>query len=439
VSQTPRIERVIGIPGVAFTTFNSIVGAGIFGLPGLVALTLGSSAIFAYFISLLLVGLLGLCFAEAGSRVTASGGFFAYANAAFGPVAGGVTGFLLFTKSIISAAALARFLLDTLASASPYLALPGAGITLLVLIYSALAAINILGAGDGSRLTVALGLIKLVPMFLLILVGLFLAPVNHLSWPDIPSVQSLGQGTLVLFFAFLGLESGLNISGETRSPTRTIPRAIALALVMTGILYVGLQLSAENVLGQALPNSKAPLIDLARVALGEWGALLVFGTSVISVLGYLIGDILSSPRVAYALAEAGQMPRWFRYVHPRHHTPAVAIGSYAALVVLVTALGSFEQLALITVSGTLVLYLVTSLGVLRLRARGIADSGDPFLTPGGPLEPLAAAAIIIWLLSSLAWIKIGAAIGLVAAATLFYGLRQRQVSREASRSTMNRL
>jgi basic amino acid/polyamine antiporter, APA family len=430
VSETPHIERVIGIPGVAFTTFNSIVGAGIFGLPGLVALMLGSSAIYAYLVSLVLVGLLGLCFAEAGSRVTASGGFYAYANAAFGPVAGGVTGFLLVTKSIISAAALARFLLDTLAGASPYLALPGAGIALLALLYGALAMINILGASDGSRLTVALGLIKLAPMFLLILVGLLMAPVSHLSWPDIPSVKTLGEGTLVLFFAFLGLESGLNISGETRNPTRTIPWAIALSLVMVGILYVGLQLSAENVLGQALPSSKAPLIDLARVVLGDWGALFMFGISVVSVLGYLIGDILSSPRVAYALAAAGQMPRWFRYVHPRHHTPAAAIGLYAALVVLVTASGSFEQLALITVSGTLMLYLVTSLGVLRLRARGIADSGEPFVTPGGLLEPLASAAIIIWLLSGLAWIKIAAAIGLVAAATLFYGLRQRQISRE---------
>ncbi len=430
MSETPRIERVIGIPGVAFTTFNSIVGAGIFGLPGLVALMLGSSAIFAYLVCLLLVGLLGLCIAEAGSRVTTSGGFYAYATAAFGPVAGGVTGFLLVTKSIISAAALSRFLLDTLAGASPYLALPGAGIALLVLIYSALAAINILGASDGSRLTVALGLIKLVPMFLLILVGLLMAPVNHLSWPDIPSVKSLGQGTLVLFFAFLGLEMGLNISGETRSPTRTIPRAIALSLVMTGILYVGLQLSAENVMGPALSSSKTPLIDLARVVLGEWGALFMFAISVTSVLGYLIGDILSSPRIVYALAEAGQMPRWLRYVHPRHHTPAVAIGFYAALVVLVTASGSFEQLALITVSGTLMLYLVTVLGLLRLRARGIADCGEPFVAPGGLLAPLASAAIIIWLLSALAWIKIGAAVGLVAAAALFYGLRQRQISRE---------
>jgi APA family basic amino acid/polyamine antiporter len=428
VSEAPRVERVIGVPGVAFTIFNSIVGAGIFGLPGLVALTLGSGAIFAYLVSLVLVGLLGLCFAEAGSRVIASGGFYAYANAAFGPVVGGVTGLLLFTKSIISAAALARFLLDTLAGASPYLALPWAGIALLALIYVVLAGVNIMGTSDGSRLTVALGLIKLTPMFALILVGFLLAPVNHIAWPEIPSVASLGDGTLVLFFAFLGLESGLNISGETRNPRRTVPRAIALALMMVAILYIGLQLSAQNVLGPALPNSQAPLIDMARVTLGESGAYFMFGVSVVSVLGYLIGDILSSPRIGYALAEAGQMPRWFRYVHPRRHTPSVAIAIYAVLVVLVTASGSFEQLALITVSGTLMLYLVTCIGLFRLRKRRIADAGDPFITPGRALEPIAAAAIILWLLSTLAWMQLGAAVLLVAAATLFYGLRERRVS-----------
>ena len=109
------LKRVIGVGGVAFTAFNCIVGVSIFGLPSLVAGLLGPAAILAYGVCVVLIGLVGLCFAEAGSRVPGSGGLYAYATAAFGPVVGGVAGALmLFANSIGSSAAVARLSLDIL-------------------------------------------------------------------------------------------------------------------------------------------------------------------------------------------------------------------------------------------------------------------------------------------------------------------------------------
>ena len=126
---------MIGIPGVAFAAFNGIVGMGIFALPGLVAGILGPAAILAYLLCLLVVALVGLCMAEAGSRVQSSGGRYAYARVAFGPVVGGVTGALLVTaNTVVGAAAVVRFLLDTLAAISPVFA-------------SALAAFGLMAAG----------------------------------------------------------------------------------------------------------------------------------------------------------------------------------------------------------------------------------------------------------------------------------------------------
>lgn len=126
MKDVPHLDRVVGVPGVAFSAFNCIVGVGIFSLPGLVAGVLGPAAILAYLVCAVLIGLVGLCFAEAGSRVTGSGGLYAYAGAAFGPVVGGVVGMLqLFANAIGSAAALARFFIDTLASIWPYSDMPG--------------------------------------------------------------------------------------------------------------------------------------------------------------------------------------------------------------------------------------------------------------------------------------------------------------------------
>src|SRR5262245_48513848 len=254
---TNQLTRVIGVSGLAFASFNCVVGVGIFGLPGLVAGVLGPAAIFAYLACLVLVGLVALCFAEAGSRVPNAGGLYAYASAAYGPVIGGVAGYLfLFANSIGSAAALARFFMDTLAGVWPSLAQPVLNLLVLALVYAVLALINILGTRGSNRFIVMMAVVKFVPLALLIIVGAFFIQPSHLAITGLPPIGKIGDGALILFFAFLGVESGLSISGETRNPARTIPRSIALALGMIALLYVGLQTVSQGVLGAALSTSQ---------------------------------------------------------------------------------------------------------------------------------------------------------------------------------------
>ena len=88
----PHLERVIGVGGLACSGVNCIVGSGIFGLPGIAAAMLGPAAVLAYLLCAVLVGLVGLCLAEVGSRVTHAGGLYAYATESFGPIIGGIAG-----------------------------------------------------------------------------------------------------------------------------------------------------------------------------------------------------------------------------------------------------------------------------------------------------------------------------------------------------------
>jgi amino acid transporter len=126
----------------------------------------------------------------------------------------------------------------------------------------------------------------------------------------------------------------------------------------------------------------------------------------------------------YALAEAGQLPRKLAFVHPRFGTPAVAIATYSFLCFLAAVLGSFSQLVLIASSGTLLLYIVSCLGLLRLRARNIAMAGEPFHAPGGPYVPLAASVIMIWMLTTLEWKELAEAAGFVIVSGAIYGIRE---------------
>ena len=155
--------------------------------------------------------------------------------------------------------------------------------------------------------------------------------------------------------------------------------------------------------------------------------------TILSALGYMTSDLLCSPRCLYALAECGQLPRKLAVVHPRFGTPAVAIAAYSCVCFVVALSGSFRQLVIIASSGTLLLYLICCLGLLRLRARNIAMAGEPFRAPGGPLVPLAASAIIVWMLTTLERKELAAAAGLVIVSGAVYGICERMREKRNSK------
>ena len=267
------LKRVIGVGGLGFTGINVIVGSGIFGLPAVVAALLGPAAVLSYLVCAVLIGLVGLCFAEAGSRVGAAGGLYAYARVPFGPIVGGVAGTLLwFANTAAANAAVANLLIDTLASVQPLFGSPVVRGVFLLAVYATLATINIRGAKSGVRVSVALTLIKLTPLVLLVLVGVFSIHASNLKWTSPPALLTVGQGAVIMFFAFMGVEGALSASGEVKDPARTVPRAILLALAIVASLYIGLQLVAQGVLGADLATAKAPLVQTAA-AVSDPGAV----------------------------------------------------------------------------------------------------------------------------------------------------------------------
>jgi len=403
---------VIGVGGLTLLAINQIVGSGIFGLPGLAAELLGPAAILAYLIVAVLMLLVGLCFAEVGSRVASAGGLYAYAHAAFGPVVGGIAGTLIWAaSSAVSSAAVANLLVDTLAATEPALGAPLARIIILVCVYGVLAAVNVRGARHGSWLQGLLCLVKLLPLVALAVVGLFSIHTANLRWVGTPATPKIGEACVLVFFAFMGTEGALTASGEVINPARTVPRAIVLALTSIALLYIGLQLAAQGVLGAGLAAAKSPLIIVAAI--------------VLSVGGFLASDVMSSPRILYALADQGQLPRVFAAVHGKYRTPAVAIVSYTLLCALLACTGSFRQLVIVASSGTLILYLICCLGLLRLRARNVAMDGEPFHAPGGWLVPLAASLIIVWMLTTLRWQELVGAFVIVAVSAVAYSVHYR--------------
>jgi APA family basic amino acid/polyamine antiporter len=428
VSPTPApsdegLVRVIGTRALALACVNMIVGASIFVLPAAMAADLGPAAILAYSVCAIILLLVGLCFAEAGSRVSASGGTYAYIERAFGPYIGFLANAMLsFGSGVLASASVSNALVGTLGAAVPALGQGVPRALVLALLYGGLVMLQVRGVRGGVRFVEGVTAAKLVPLLLLVGVGLFHVNPQHLVWTGTPTVEEISRAVLLLFFAFQGIENALTSSGEIVQPSRTVPRAIGLAILLITVLYGGIQLVAQGILGPELSaHDRAPLADAAAVAIGGWARALLLVGAAVSMFGWVGGDLLAQPRALFALGRDGLLPRALARVHPVYRTPHIAIATYAALAFGFAVTGSFRTLALVASGAALLLYLLACAAAVRLRRLDVRADGPPLDLPGGTAVAVLACAAILWVLTSLTGAEFRALALLVVVASAMYG------------------
>lgn len=427
VGQEGSLIRALGTWGLTAAIVNVTIGAGIFRLPASVATTLGAAAPAAYLLCALAMGLIVLCFAEAGSRVSMTGGPYAYVEVAFGPFVGFLSGTLLWAGLTAALAAVTSFFADSLAALVPALASSVARVLVMLVVLAALALLNVRGVRDASRFNAVMTVAKLLPLAIVVIVGAFAVHSANLYWNEAPSVGRIGRASAVLIFAFLGVEAALVPSGEVKDPARTVPRAVLLSIGVVAVLYVSVQIVSQGVLGPALASSKTPVADAGGAALGTWGRTLILVGSTVSMFGYVSGMTLAVPRMLFAFARDGFLPRTVASIHPTFRTPYWAIGIQTLLVAVLAATGTFEWLAIIANGSVLLVYAACCLATVELRRRDVRGSGVPFRVPGAAVVPWLALAVIVSLLATLQlgeWLAVLAV--LVAAAPVYAFTRSRR-------------
>jgi amino acid transporter len=417
----------MGVWALAASIFNITVGGGIFRAPALAYSMLGPAAPVAYVVCAVAMGLIVLCFAEAGSRVSKTGGPYAYVEIVFGPFTGFLAGVMNWLTGTLAFAGVSVLLAATAGSVVPAL---GTGIgraLFLVGLFVALTWVNVLGVRQGARLVGAASVAKLVPLLLLVVVGLRAVRPAYIAMPAMPDGTTLARTSIVLIFIFAGIESALVPSGEVRTPARTVPRAIALAMIAVTVLYLALQYVTQGILGPALATSTVPLADAAAIGLGAWGRTLIVVGATVSMIGFLSGMTLAAPRALFAFAEDGLLPRRLAAVHPRFRSPYVAIVTQSTLVCVLAISSTFEQLAVIANLTALLLYLGCVAAAWELRRRNVrGGDGEPLRLPFGPLVHLLTVGVIIFLLTSIKrneWAMVG---GVLLIATLLFVVARAQ-------------
>jgi basic amino acid/polyamine antiporter, APA family len=420
-----KLVRAIGVPGLAANIINTTIGASIFVLPAPVAQKLGLAAPLAFIGCALAMTMFATCFALAGSRVSLTGGPYAYIEVAFGAYAGFLAGVIYFVMALLAIAAVMSVLVGAIVAIVPGLAETGASMILTFAIYLFLAVLNVRGVRLGARVVTITTAAKLIPLLIFIATGLFFikaAAVTPQAWPNL---KTLGDSVFLLLFAFFGVEIGLVPSGEVRDPARTVPRAIYFALIIITIVYFLVQLVAQGTLGPRLAeNSSTPLAEAAATFLGNFGRLLLLSAATISAFGGVTSNILSSPRILFALGRDGILPQVFAHVHPRFHSPDVAIFAFALLGLLLSLTSKFESLAIMANVAALLLYALCCAAAWELMRRDVRLEAPPFHFVGARIVPAISIALIIWLLTHATKRQWFATATVLAAASLLYAVRR---------------
>jgi len=403
-----RLKRDIGIFGAAFIVLNSVIGAGIFALPGKIAVSAGMASPWLFLVVGILFLSIILTFAELASYYDQTGGPVLYARDAFGPLAGFSTGWLIFLARMTAFAANANVMAIYLASLSDVFASEFARMAIITLVTGGLTWANVLGVKDGVRTMGVFTFLKVIPLLLLVLLGL-----QHVTGATlVPAdfqIDNIGGTTLLLIYAYVGFETVGVTAGETSQPQRTIPIALIRTLLLTGLLYFFIVLVYISVI-PAADYANATLVDVGRSLAGPAGALVITFAAVFSIGGNLASSILGAPRILFSLAEQRLMPQWFGNVHTKYATPDRAIIVMGAMALALGLSSNFVDLAIGSSVVRLLGYIIciASLPVIRSKATPEARE-SAWRLPGGFTIPVVALVICFWLVAQSKgedWVKV---------------------------------
>ena len=428
------LKRVIGVPGLTLSIINGVIGAGIFALPAIVSVAIGSFAIISYLVCGLLFAAILLCYAEIGSKITSSGGSYTYVEKALGEFPGYIINWMYFFGwSLLSCAALMNLLADSLAVIYPIFlqALPRALLFFVLVLFIIL--VNVYGARQSVIAVKIVTVAKLLPLLGIIVLGIQLINTDNLRLKSIPSFKTFSDTTLILFFAFSGFETSLGASGEIKNPRRTVPLSIGIGgLVILGI-YLLIQIVTQGILGGDMEKyQSAPLAAVADKIIGPAGATILLICAAVSCFGNVMMDVFCTPRALFAGANDGLFPKILGSVHPKFATPHVAVLIYGGLIFLLSISGGFQQLAIMASANILLIYLAVVISTIKLRNNKLSTKEEGFKAPGGMITPLVAIGVIVWLLTGLKKWEILSTLIFILAVVLIYFL-----SKQLGRKKLN--
>jgi len=404
------LKRSLGPLNLTALGMGSIIGTGIFVLTGVAASqNAGPALVISMVISAVGCAFAGLCYAEFASMVPVAGSAYTYAYATVGELFAWIIGWDLILEYALSSSTVAvgwsgyfgSLMADVgirvpAAMMAPPMNIPAAVIVLLV---TTLLVIGIKESADTNTVLVA---IKAVVLVVFIVAGAAYVKRENLTPFIPPNTGAFGEfgwsgvlrGAGVMFFAYIGFDAVSTAAQEAKNPARDMPIGILGSLAICTVIYV---LVATVLIG-LVPYRELMVADPLAVGIDatglHWLSPVVKVAALFGLFSTMLVNLLAQTRIFFSMSRDGLLPAFFGAVHPRFRTPylsTVLTGSIIALVAALTPIALLGQLVSI---GTLLAFVLVSIGVIVLR-RTAPDLPRPFRTPAVPFVPIAGAVICL--------------------------------------------
>ena len=350
-AEKTHLARALNAFDATLIVMGGIIGTGIFVNPSVVAARAHTTPLIltAWAFGGLLALLGGFIFAELAARRPEVGGLYAYMRDAFHPSVAFAYGWTALLVSQSGGMALAALTFALYFNPLAFLHLPA--IVSAVAILAILSAINCFGVREGGFTQNLLMILKIAVIVALIGVGLVIAP-SRAAQPTIAAplaglgvLAMLGTALIPVLYAYDGWQTASFMSGELKHPARTLSIGLVIGVLGVIALYMAVTIVGLRVLGPAgLAASSAPASDIMHRAGPVWERVIAVGVG-LSTLGFLSNQILTSPRIYYAMAEDGDFFAALAWLHPKTSAPIVAIALQGAFAIAITLVATaFEAL-----------------------------------------------------------------------------------------------
>jgi basic amino acid/polyamine antiporter, APA family len=404
------LKRSLGPWNLTALGIGAIIGTGIFVFTGTAASTAaGPGLVISMVISAIGCVFSGLCYAEFASMVPVAGSAYTYAYATLGELIAWVIGWDLILEYALATSTVAvgwsgyfvSFMHNIgvdipMAWAAPPTNLPAAAIVLVV------TALLVIGIRESANTNTALVIIKASVLVVFIAAGAAYVRPENLTPLVPPNTGAFGQfgwsgilrGAAIMFFAYIGFDAVSTAAQEARNPARDMPIGILLSLAICTVLFIGTALVLIGIVPYQQLNVADPLAVGIDATGMTWLSFFIKVAALFGLFSTMIVNLLGQTRIFYSMSRDGLLPPIFSRVHPRFRTPHVSTmltGLVIALVAGLTPIGTLGQLVSI---GTLLAFVLVSLGVIVLR-RTAPNWPRPFRTPWVPFVPIAGAVVCL--------------------------------------------
>jgi amino acid transporter/nucleotide-binding universal stress UspA family protein len=384
VETQERLGRGLGF----FSTFaigtGTMIGAGIFILPGIAMANAGPGAILSFLLGGIISIATAISMAELATGMPSAGGSYYYISRTMGAVIGAVIGLgswlALIFKGSFALIGLAEYF-QIFYHLPLYMIAVAAGIILLV--------INYRGAkSSGSLQNIIVAVLIVILLAFISEVALFVRPGNFV--PVLPyGPASILTTTGMIFISYLGLAELSAVSEEVKNPSRNLPLAFIASAVTVTLFYVGVMAVVVGVAGPGMTTSTVtPLADIAGLLAGDAGRLIIVFGALLATLSTANGAILSSSRFPFAMSRDALMPRWFISIHRRFETPSNAILVTGLVMIMLLFLFDIEQLARLGGAFNILIFVLLNLAVVILRKRTLPGYQPTFRDPLFPFTQI---------------------------------------------------